>query len=178
LRDKLTRREKILLSLFFITCTFIAFYKIGYGWIEKYLLTKAEVQQKRAVLTLLQGIYSNKDSIDEVIKTSLVELPSDDEISTYIVKVESWARNENISLLSIKPGEIVENGKSKVKVIPVEITLEGKRDSFIRFLNYMESFERISQVSRVTMEYTGKADLWKSTLTVNLFYYPMPDVTY
>lgn len=177
MNKKLSRREKILLLLFFITCTSFVFFKIGYGYIEKYFLIKSELQQKRATLSLLQGIYRNKDSIDGSIKSRLMKLPADDEISVYIVKIESWAKAENIGLISIKPGKIVENGKSKAKVLPVEIMVECTRDSFIRFLNHIENYERISQVSRVIMEYTGKDDRWKGKLKVNLFYYPMLGAT-
>lgn len=172
---KLTRREKILLMLFVLTCIYVAFYKTCYGRMREYLAMKAEAQKKREIFALLQGIYTNQEDISDRIKNSLSKLPTEEKITDFIIELENWAKAENITLYSIKPGEIAETGISKVKSIPVEITLEGQKESLIRFLSRMESFERISQLGRVSLEFSGADELWRSEMTIYLFYCPLLD---
>jgi len=170
LNIRLSQREKFLLLLFFTTLAFYLFFKIESPRIEEYFLKKAELEQKRASLSLLQNIYDDKSSIEAAMKLEIEKLPTDDRISDYIIEVDSWAAAEKVTLISIKAVEIIEDGENKVKILPVEVVAEGKRDSLMEFLKHVENHERFSRINNIKMEHLGKSELWRVTVTVDLFY--------
>jgi len=170
LNIRLSQREKFLLLLFFMTLTFYLFFRIEYKRIEEYFLKKTELEQKKASLSLLQNIYNDKSSIEAAMKLEIKKLPADDRISDYIIEVDSWAAAEEVTLISIKAGEIIEDAKNKVKILPVEVIGEGKRDSLIEFLKHVENHERLSRINNIKMEHLGESELWRVTVTVDLFY--------
>lgn len=170
LKISLTQREKALLLLFFVATAFYWFFKTGYHQIEDYFLKKTELEQKRISLSLLQGIHDKKSGIEAAAELELKKLPDDDRIADYIIDIGGRAAAEGVRLVLIKAGEVSED---EVKILPVEITVEGDKESLIKFLKHIENYERICQIEKINMDYMERLGLWKLTVTVDLFYFPM-----
>ncbi|WP_041423895.1 type 4a pilus biogenesis protein PilO [Thermosediminibacter oceani] len=174
MKIRLTKREKALLLLFFVTVALYLFYRTGYRQIEDHFKKKIELEQKRLSLSLLQRIYDKKSGIEDAAKLELKKLPDDDKIADYIINIEGWARAEGVRLVLIKAGEV---SGDEVKVLPVEITVEGDKESLLKFLKRIENFERLSKVEKINLVYAELSGFWTLTVTVDLYYFPMQEGT-
>ena len=165
----LSRREKILLFILFITIVFVAYYYLLYQPI------KAEQQKLKNQITSVQADYnqmlSRVNQIEELEK-ELNNLKAERaerlkivvrEAEEILSAVDYFARESNVTIQSYQKGN-TNNG------YPFTFNIRGEYFQLLSFLNLIDNWDYRLVVENLTAQ-NNISDSDNINLTINMFYH-------
>lgn len=178
----LTKREKIMLTLLsLILILWGLFYKF-FPYAQNYFLKSQQLLELKKQFAEEKNIWQvlkdeNRD-LSHVLSDYNKKIPDDSNLSSFIIDLEKIADALELKILSIEPEEPIIN--QNLKNIPVNIVLEGSYNSIIKFINDLETQERVTPIDKMDLKAMSQdvsyLDLnlsntsWTLSIRVNLYY--------
>ena len=168
---KLSRRE---LNLAILSCiivvTSFAYVIFLEPFLEKYNITKQEIQESQTKFLKLKRILLLKERIElaySKFKPRLSQEGSDEErFALFLKEVEANSRRSNIYITSLKPVTISELDKAKEYLIRVEA--EGRLDSLATFLGNLPTVKQLVGLKHIEISYLSQEeDLLQFQMTLS-----------
>lgn len=93
----------------------------------------------------------------EISDREVAFLPEEEEIETFWEVLERFAQESGVRISEIAPSSIQRSGRDKkgaestISTVPQVLSLRGSIDEFLRFINMVENYERIINVSEYSV---------------------------
>jgi Tfp pilus assembly protein PilO len=93
----------------------------------------------------------------EISDKEVAFLPEEEEIETFWEVIEGFAQDSGVRISEIAPSSIQRAGRGKkgaestISTVPQVLSLRGTVDEFLRFINMVENYERIINVSEYSL---------------------------
>jgi Tfp pilus assembly protein PilO len=93
----------------------------------------------------------------EISDKEVAFLPEEEEIETFWEVIEGFAQDSGVRISEIAPSSIQRSGRGKkgaestISTVPQVLSLRGTVDEFLRFINMVENYERIINVSEYSI---------------------------
>jgi Tfp pilus assembly protein PilO len=93
----------------------------------------------------------------EISDREVAFLPEEEEIETFWEVLERFAKDSGVRISEIAPSSIQRGGRGKkggdstISTVPQVMSLRGTVDEFLRFINMIENYERIINVSEYSL---------------------------
>lgn len=93
----------------------------------------------------------------EISDREVAFLPEEEEIETFWEVLEGFAQDSGVLISEIAPSSIQRGGRGKkggestISTVPQVLSLRGTVDEFLRFINMIENYERIINVSEYSL---------------------------
>lgn len=93
----------------------------------------------------------------EISDREVAFLPEEEEIETFWEVLERFAQDAGVRISEIAPSSIQRSGRDKkgaestISTVPQVLSLRGTIDEFLRFINMVENYERIINVSEYSV---------------------------
>lgn len=174
----LSKREKILL-LFFIICIILwGFYFILNPKLIELLDLKKQLHRIKSEKLVYTQLYDNPkdykgvlEEYDDIVK----KIPKNKGLPEFLISIEDWAIEENLSIISIYPKNYIEDD---VNTIIFEITLSGDFISLLDFLSKLENHSRSLHANRIkfkalsdlTSDSSLSREHWELLIELKLYY--------
>jgi len=100
----------------------------------------------------------------EISDREVAFLPEEEEIETFWEVLERFASDSGVRISEIAPSSIQRSGRGKkgaestISTVPQVLSLRGTIDEFLRFMNMVENYERIINVSEYSVTAGEVAD--------------------
>ncbi|MFN3504923.1 MAG: type 4a pilus biogenesis protein PilO [Caldimicrobium sp.] len=153
--EESTKREKILLVIVTILLPLFIFYKFYLAPTqEKIKKYNEEINNLNLQITKLEGYQRKEKELENQInerKKFLNEvkdlLPTEKEVPTLLKNVSAMAKQSQLEILSFSPKN--EEKKDYYVAIPFEIHLKGFFPDIIKFLNKVETMQRLITLENI-----------------------------
>lgn len=180
LKRPLTAREYKLIPIFIICLIFYGLYFILIPGVIKLNTLKEQLQtitnKRSAYRELYEKPIDYKEALtgyNDIVK----KVPTDKNLSEFIIDVEKWAKAKDVTVISICPqNTVAENvAGTTADVIPCEITINGDFDSLLNFLSELENYSRLSRIDSIelnapTYVMAKATSMWKLVVKISLYY--------
>jgi Tfp pilus assembly protein PilO len=93
----------------------------------------------------------------EISDREVAFLPEEEEIETFWEVLEGFAQDSGVRISEIAPSSIQRSGRGKkgaestISTVPQVLSLRGTVDEYLRFINMVENYERIINVSEYSI---------------------------
>ncbi|HLF92707.1 MAG TPA: type 4a pilus biogenesis protein PilO [Planctomycetota bacterium] len=93
----------------------------------------------------------------EISDKEVAFLPEEEEIETFWEVLERFGQDAGVRITEIAPSSIQRSGRDKkgaettISTVPQVLSLRGSIDEFLRFINMIENYERIINVSEYSL---------------------------
>jgi len=94
----------------------------------------------------------------EIADKEVAFLPSEEDIESFWEVLERFADEAGIRISEISPSNMGRRGKGTIQSVPQMLTVRGTIDEFLRFINLVENYERIINVTEYNINAGKEAD--------------------
>ena len=95
----------------------------------------------------------------EIADREVTFLPSEDDIESFWEVLERFADESGVLINEIAPSKAPRGAKGPIQTVSQTMTVRGTVDEFLRFMNLIENYDRIINVSEYTIASAKKADV-------------------
>lgn len=135
------------------------------------------VNDERASYEQLYKKYLDYDKTIAEYNDLIKKVPLDDDLPKFIIDIEEWCQNSDISLISIVPQETKTEQieEIEVSVLSCEITMNGNFDLLLAFVGLLENYSRVCRINELHLSGPSGKDSspssdWKLTVNISLYY--------
>lgn len=94
----------------------------------------------------------------EIADREVTFLPSEDDIESFWEVLERFAVESGVLINEISPSKMARGAKGPIQTVPQTMTVRGTVDEFLRFINLIENYDRIINVTEFTIGSAKKSD--------------------
>lgn len=146
---KLSKRELLFLSIFAIAALIFAY--LSYFIFPSYLRISelnTELVQKKQIAADRDEAQKRMENLDSILANSKAQLEDMEKMIPYnvrlpelVVNIDSKISGLGMDIRSISIGE-PDTANKEYDIVPVSVSMEGKYDRIIDFINYIEKNDR------------------------------------
>ncbi len=94
----------------------------------------------------------------EIADKEVAFLPSEEDIESFWEVLERFADEAGLRISEISPSNMGRRGKGTIQSVPQMLTVRGTIDEFLRFINLVENYERIINVTEYNINAGKEVD--------------------
>ena len=147
--ENATKREKFLVIFVSILVPIFLFYQFYYTQAKEKIDTLSEeikkldleIKRYEKLATKIELLEIQKKQRQEFLNRVKKILPSQKEIPDILKRISDVAKENNLEVITFKPGK--EIPQNYYQIIPINMEIEGRFNNVIKFLNDIESLQRL-----------------------------------
>ena len=153
--ENATKREKFLVVFVSILVPIFLFYQFYYTQVKEKIDTLSEeikkldleIKRYEKLATKIKLLEIQKKQRQEFLNRVKKILPSQKEIPDILKRISDVAKENNLEVITFKPGK--EIPQNYYQIIPINMEIEGRFNNVIKFLNDIESLQRLIVLNNV-----------------------------
>ena len=153
--ENATKREKFLVIFVSILVPIFLFYQFYYTQAKEKIDTLSEeikkldleIKRYEKLATKIELLEIQKKQRQEFLNRVKKILPSQKEIPDILKRISDVAKENNLEVITFKPGK--EIPQNYYQIIPINMEIEGRFNNVIKFLNDIESLQRLIVLNNV-----------------------------
>ena len=156
--ENATKREKFLVIFVSILVPIFLFYQFYYTQAKKKIDTlredikklDLEIKRYEKLVTKIKFLETQMKQRQEFLNRVKKILPSQKEIPDVLKRISDVAKENNLEVITFRPGK--EIPQNYYHIIPLDMEIEGRFNNVIKFLNDIESLQRLIVLNNVKFQ--------------------------
>ncbi len=175
-RISLSKREKLLVSVLAVAVlVYLYLNYLLFPSYERVSELRSELQQKKHIAVNKEAAVKKLAALDSLLEDEQLKLaalekqiPYNVKLPELIVSIDEKIKEMGMDIKSISIGDVDRTNK-EYGIIPVNVTLEGKYDSVMEFIKYLEENERKYVVDSFELAPFKRAEPMPFTISMRTF---------
>ena len=156
--ENATKREKFLVIFVSILVPIFLFYQFYYTHAKEKIDTlrkeikklDLEIKRYKKLAIKIKFLETQMKQRQKFLNRVKKILPSQKEIPDILKRISDVAKENNLEVITFKPGK--EIPQNYYQTIPINMEIEGRFNNVIKFLNDIESLERLIVLNNVKFQ--------------------------
>ncbi len=156
--ENATKREKFLVVFVSILVPIFLFYQFYYTHAKEKIDTlrkevkklDLEIKRYKKLVMKIKFLETQMKQRQKFLNRVKKILPSQKEIPDILKRISDVAKEDNLEVITFKPGK--EIPQNYYQTIPINMEIEGRFNNVIKFLNDIESLERLIVLNNVKFQ--------------------------
>jgi Tfp pilus assembly protein PilO len=175
-RISLSNREKLLVSVLAVAVMIYLYLNyLLFPSYERVNELKSELQQKKLIAVNKDAAEKKLSALDNLLEDEQLQfealekkMPYNVRLPELVVNIDKKVKDLGMEIKSISIGDVDQANKD-YGIIPVNVTLEGKYDSVLEFIKYIEDNERKYVVDNFVLSPVKRAEPMPFSISMRTF---------